>query len=648
MNRNDTGVVFFDDKGEIFFQFYQAKYTKFIPLTQIPEQLKQAVIVAEDKDFYTHPGFSIKAIIGALIANIRKKELSYGGSTITQQLIKINLLNSEKSFLRKYQELILAQEIERRFTKNEILEMYLNSVYFGEGAFGIEQAAKTYFGTSAANLTLSQSALLAGLLTAPSRLSPLSGNKTESIQRQKSVLSQMVEEGYISRNQRKQAEENPLLITEDNRIQYKAPHFALMVKDQLIKTYGEERIARSGFRIHTTLNLSWQKYAEETVEDQIEKLSPNQVSNGSAVVIDANTSEVKALVGSYDWYNNQFGKVNIATTPRQVGSSFKPIVYASGFEKHLITPATVLIDQPITYQTTVGPYTPQNFDRTFRGKVLVRRALANSLNVPSVEVMAKVGIEDALSMAQRLGISTLKDSSHYGFSLVLGSGEITLLELTNAYATFANTGKKNEPTLITKIIDKTGKTIYAHTPNPKQVLKSEYAFLITSILSDINARKEVFGTVLNTSIKTAVKTGTTEDFKDSLTIGYTPHLAIGVWVGNNDNTPMDHVAGSLGAAPIWKKLIEKFSKEAVSRDFQVPDSIVKRTICRHNGLLLNENASSYGMVEFFSKGTEPTRVCFLPKPTLIPNRDVPKLFQQPQQREEEKEKRRGRNDSGRH
>lgn len=619
MNKNNSGVIFVDRKDRVFFQFYEARYETDVPIAQIPQQLKQAVIVAEDKEFYSHPGFSVKGIFGALVANFRKKDLGYGGSTITQQLVKINLLNPQRNFLRKYQELVLAQELERRYTKDEILEMYVNSVYFGEGATGVEEAAKTYFGKSAKDVTLNQAAFLAGLLTAPSELSPISGDVEKAIKRRDFILKKMVDEQYISPEQQSFAMKTPMNFDfELKKIRYRAPHFALMVKDELIKKYGEEQVARSGFKVYTTLDLDWQEYAEQTVKKQVENLRPNNVSNGAAVVMDSKTGEVRALVGSKDWYDDKLGKLNMAIAPRQPGSSFKPIVYIAALERHLITNATVLHDQPIIYQTTVGPYSPKNYDGKFRGLVLTRRALANSLNVPSVEVMSKVGVSNTLEMAKRLGISTLKDPSNYGLSLVLGSGEVTLIELTNAYATFANQGKKNDITLLTKIEDKFGHIVYRYRPKNEPVLDPAYPFLIASILSDNNTRREAFGNALTTNRTAAVKTGTTEDYRDSLTLGFTPTLTIGVWVGNNDTQPMDRVAGSLGAAPIWKELLEKFLADTPSESFEIPSTIVKESICKESGLLARTTSTSSATIEYFIQGTEPTRPCAVIRPTRPP------------------------------
>jgi 1A family penicillin-binding protein len=613
MNKNNTGLILLDRNSKPFFRFYQAQYHDFIPLDQIPKPVTQAVLAAEDKNFYSHPGFSVTSIVGALVADFRHGQLDYGGSTITQQLVKNSLLNSNKNFLRKYQELILAQELERRYSKNEILEMYLNSVYWGEGSFGINSASHAYFNKNPQDLDLAESTLLAGLLTAPSRLSPISGDREAAVQRQKFILSEMVDQKIITADQAKQAEDEKLTFNQNpDDFPYKAPHFALMVKQQLDQKYGEEKIARSGFTVTTTLDLDWQDFAQQTVSEQVDKLKDNHVSNGAAVVIDPKNGEVRALVGSKDWNDPKFGKFNIAQTTRQPGSSFKPIVYAAALERRIITPATILHDQPTTYKPGPGvaasPYSPKDYDGKFRGPVTVRRALVNSLNVPAVEVESKVGIPATLEMAQRLGLTTLgSDPSPYGLSIALGAGDVNLLELTNVYATFANSGQKNDVTLITQIQDKQKNTIYSYNPKPHEVLDPGIAFQLSSILSDNATRAEEFGTLLNISRPAAVKTGTTEDYKDSLTMGFTPQIAVGVWVGNNDNTQMDKVAGSIGAAPIWKALMEKFNTGPAQK-FTPPDDVASIPICKSNGLRLKE-ASGSADLEYFLKGTEPRAFC---------------------------------------
>lgn len=636
ISHNDTGLELFDINNKPFFNFYQAKSKHVVPLSSVPVFTQKAIIAIEDKDFYSHQGFSIRAIIRSFWENLQGKQLVYGGSTLTQQVVKNALLNPNKSYLRKIQEIILAQEVERRYTKDQILEMYLNSVYFGEGAFGIEEAANVYFNKSAKDLDLAESAILAGILPSPSRLS-LFGNLKEAKLRQKLVLEDMVKQKFISEKQRDQALDEELQITPHERdINALAPHFALMVRNELIKKYGEEEVVRSGFKVKTTLNLDWQRYAEKSVAKQVENLRGDNVSNGAAVVIDPKTSEVRALVGSKDWYDQNFGKFNIALSLRPPGSSFKPIVYIKAFEEDLITPATILQDVPTVFpnfdeskfyasfpsraaaQAALARdpnafYKPVDYDRRYRGPVTVRRALSNSLNIPSVAVMKKVGVEEALDSAKNLGITTLQDLSHYGLSLVLGAGEVSLLELTNVYATFANSGLRGEPALISEIKNKRGEVIYQYIPKQEQVVEPKYAFLISSILADNKSRAEVFGTVLNISRPAAVKTGTTEDFKDAWTMGYTPSLAVGVWVGNNSNTPMSGIAGSLGAAPIWKDLMEKFLVGTPIEQFEPPEGIVKIGQCGvDKAKIATASAKSdlaSAAVEYFIKGTEPLKFC---------------------------------------
>lgn len=614
MSRSNTGVTLYDRHGSVFYKFYETKYYSNIPLSNISDYAKLAILSAEDKDFYHHPGFSIKALVGSAIADVKHQAFIYGGSTITQQLVKNSLLDTDKTIARKYRELVLAQEIEKRFSKDQILEMYLNSVYFGEGSFGIDDAAKTYFTVSAKDLDLAQSALLAGLLSAPSRLSPLSGDKDQAIQNQQFILAKMYENNQISLNQLHQAQNEQLIFkAKSHPISPTATHFALMVRQQLIDRYGEKELAQSGLHVFTTLDLNLQKYAQTTVKQQVNKLASNHVSNAATIVTDPRTGQVLALVGSVNWDNPKFGKVNMTTTPRQPGSSFKPIVYASAFEKGVITPSTILLDKPTTFP---GNYTPQNYDHNFRGPVLARRALANSLNVPSVQMLNKLGVQQALDTAASLGITTLNDPSRFGLSLVLGTGEVSLLEMTNAYAAFANGGRVNEPALIISVDDKFGQTIYQNTVQPKQILNPTTSFQISSILADPIARREEFGDLLDTPQKAAVKTGTSEGYKDSWTIGYTPNLVVGVWVGNNDGSPMSQIAGSIGAAPIWKQQIQQFEQNRVAL-FLPPEGMIKLSVCRFNGLPTTE-ATSSAVAEYFASGTQPKARCAIPKPSPTP------------------------------
>ena len=617
LNRNAIGLTLEDKDGKEFFTFYQPKQITYTPLSDIPLTMQEAAIAAEDRDFYTNPGFSIRGILRAVRENLEAKDIVQGGSTITQELVKTALLNSERNFLRKYQELILAIELSRRYSKDDILELYLNSVYFGEGAFGIENASQAYFNIPAKQLNLAQSALLAGLLPAPSAYSPLSNNPMIAKRNQERILDTMSELDYITTTEATKAKDQPLSYSTKPKdpINVVAPHFALMVKNELVKKYGEETVIRSGFKVRTTLNLAWQTYAERVVRQNVQALRFNDVSNGAAVIISPQTGEVNALVGSIGWENTEFGTVNMATTPRQPGSSFKPIIYADAIQQQLVTAATLLDDKPLTF---ADGYKPQNYDKQFRGFVTVRQALANSLNIPAVGVMEKVGVKNGLDFAKQLGITTLSDSRDYGLSLVLGSGEVPLLEMTNAYAAFANGGKIHiPPTLILEIKDKYDKTIFTYTPQTKDAASDGSSFIISSILSDNAARAPTFGGLLTISRPAAVKTGTTENYIDSLTIGYTPNLAVGVWVGNNDHTPMDSIAGSTGAAPIWRSLMNQFLSTLPNEPFRKPPSVVQRLVCPFKGLPdTNKFATSSAYLEYFLFATAP-KPCEEPTPTPI-------------------------------
>jgi 1A family penicillin-binding protein len=620
MNRGKTGLTLLDREGKEFFTFYQPKDIEYVPFSDIPQTLQQAAIAAEDRNFYTNPGFSIRGIARAFFVNILAGRVVEGGSTITQELAKNAFLTSKRNYLRKYQELVLASELNRRFSKQDILEMYLNSVYFGEGAFGAENAAQSYFGKSAKDLTLSESAMLVGILPAPSAFSPLSNDPEIALTKRRNVLQKMVQEKYITQKEADAAANeklvfNPAKKTDTNTL---APHFAIYVKNQLLKEYGEERVIREGFQVQTTLDSKWQAYAENVVAGQVRNLANNNTTNGAAIAMNPKNGEITVMVGSYDWEDEKFGKANMTLIPRQPGSSFKPIIYADALEARTITPATLLNDNPTTFP---GNYTPKNYDLRYRGSVTTRRALSNSLNIPAVEVMEKTGVTAGLERAEKLGISTLgTDASKYGLSLVLGTGEVKLIDLVSAYGVFADKGNYHEPKTVIEIKNKYGKTVNEENgfwsfffdplrkSKSQSVLSSETAFLISSMLSDNSARAEVFGGALTISRPAAVKTGTTEEYRDALTVGYAPSLVIGVWVGNNDNTPMDNIAGSLGAAPIWRSLMENFLTGTAIEKFEKPAFVIEQTVCP-------PGKTPYK--EFFIAGTQPDS-CEAPSPTPTP------------------------------
>ncbi len=603
MNRNDTGMVLLDRHDTPFFAFGRSRPRTFIPLSSIPLSVQQALVAVEDKEFYSHHGFSPHAIARSLYLDLKYGRWLYGGSTLTQQLVKNSLLNNRKSIQRKVQELIIAVKLEQHFSKADILEMYLNSAYFGKGVFGIEEASQAYFNKGAKALTLGEAALLIGLLPAPSNLEP----KAVTGQKQRLVLEQMVKQGFVTRSIAQAALNEPIKLSfQEKDINVHAPHFALMVRDQLIKMYGEESVMRAGVKVRTTLDLAWQKYAQAAVARQVATLASGGATNGAAVVIDPTNGAVKALVGSINWFTPGFGTANMAAFPRQTGSAFKPIVYAAALANQTITASTILQDSPRNFGSDRFPYTPEDYDRHWRGPVLVRRALANSLNVPAVEVLSRTGVARVADLARSFGISTIRPVETYNLSLALGAESISPVELTGAYATFASGGVRHSPTFFTAVHDKYNREVIFTQPAPQPVVSSQVAFLISSILSDNRARAEIFGTLLTISRPAAVKTGTSQDYRDSWTVGYVPQLAVGVWIGNNNNAPMTRLPGSIGAAPLWRDLMEHFTQGLPIQDFEPPIGVVKAPVC------------SSGSTEYFIAGTEPNGGRACPSPSVLP------------------------------
>jgi penicillin-binding protein 1A len=605
MNRNNTGVALLDKNGEVFYSIGRANPHELLPLDQISDTTEKALLASEDKDFYNHSGFSVISIVKALYANVAARDATgYGGSTLTQQLAKNTLLTANQTFLRKYQELAVSVAIEQQYTKDEILDMYLNSVYFGENSFGIKDAAKTYFNKAPKDLTLAESSMLVGVLPAPSAYSPISGSVEYAKERQETVLKRMVNNKFITEAEKQAAMAEELAYsTEASTANSVAPHFAEMVIEELNKKYGEERVARSGYQVQTTLDPTMQKQLSESVDANIRFIERNGGSNASAVAIDPTTGAIRALVGSADWTNEEWGKVNMVTTPRQPGSSFKPIYYAEALAQGVITPATILGDVP----TDFNGYKPLNANRTFSGDVTVRQALSRSLNIPAVKVMQKLSVEESMIAAKRMGID-LDDKTDYGLSLALGSVEASLLQMTNAYAAFANQGKQFEPTSIAKISDKFDKTIFTAKTTSKEVQTPQGSYLISSILSDPNARAPIFGSSLTVRGRTAaVKTGTTDNSRDAWTVGYTPQLAVGVWVGNNNNETMLN-GGSGMAGPIWVRAMQNLLADQPNAAFPIPSGVVQKPVCMGTGALAN-TAGSGTFNEYFLGSALPKETC---------------------------------------
>ena len=587
MNRNNTGIVLLDANGKEYFSIGKASHRNLIKLDQISDDLEHALVASEDKDFYNHSGFSPLSILRAMYTNIVARGTVGGGSTLTQQLAKNTLLSDQRSFMRKYQELTIAMAIEQRYSKAEIMEMYLNSVFYGDNSFGIEEAAKNYFNKTPAQLTLAESAMLIGVLPAPSAYSPVTGDPALAKERQTTVLSRMVKNGFIDEQKKvaalaEQLTYAPYKSPTDNE----APHFTEMVLRDLYEKYGEEQVKRSGYQVKTTLDLTSQAAANQSVEAGRAHLDARGGSNASMVAIDPKTGAVLAYVGSADYANETWGKVDMVATKRQPGSSFKPIYFADALAAAKITPTTVIEDKKIT---DLGSFSPQNASRSYYGNVTVRQALAWSLNIPAVRVMQKEGIDNAVKSAKNLGITTLKAPEQYGLSLALGSAEVPLMQMTHAYAGFANGGDQYDTYTIASIENKYGQPIFTHTKKSHRAISESGAYLISNILSDNGAKQRIFGnslTVYGTDgreKKVAVKTGTTDEARDAWTIGYTPEITVGVWTGNNDNAPMQS-GGSDMAGPIWKAMMKQMIGTRTPQFIQ-PGGVVKASVCTDVGTL---------------------------------------------------------------
>ncbi len=604
----------YDRNEELLYDVYGQQRRTPVQLEEAPLYLRQATIAIEDKNFYKHGGFDPTGIFRAAY-NILVHHRLQGGSTLTQQLVKNVLLTSQRTLPRKIKEFILAVQIESRYSKDEILQMYLNEAPYGGTAWGVQAASEIYFGKKVSELNLVESAILAGLPQQPSVYSPFSENPKAYIGRTTTVLRRMREDGYISR------EEEEETVAQLEKVEFaaegtsfRAPHFVMYVKRQLEERYGQAMVEQGGLRVYTTLDWDLQEQAQKAVSEEIAKVESIHITNGAAIVLDPSTGEILAMVGSKNYSDPDYdGKVNVTLSLRQPGSAIKPVTYVSAFKKGY-TPSTLLMDTPTTFPVTGQPdYKPVNYDGNFNGPLQVRFALGNSINVAAVKMLAMVGIKDMLTTAYDMGLTTLEPSSEnlrrFGLSLTLGGGEIRLIEMAGAYSAFANSGLKVEPISILKVTDKEGKALEEYKPVAgRRVLTAGQAFLISHILSDNNARAITFGpgSAINiTGRSVAVKTGTTNDKRDNWTIGWTPQIIAGVWVGNNDNSQMEHVAsGVSGAAPIWRRIILAALADKPVRGFVQPSEIVTAEVDSVSGYRAHDGYPS--RMEYFIKGTEPT------------------------------------------
>jgi len=590
----------FDRKGKLLYEIYREQNRTPVKLDQLPVFIIQAMIAIEDKDFYLHKGVAVSGGILRAAKEIIFNNSLQGGSTITQQLVKTALLSPERTIKRKIKEIILALWAEKIYSKNQILEMYLNQVPYGGAAHGIEEAAKVYFGVHARDLTLEQAALLAGLPQAPSLYSPYV-NPALAQKRRNEVLRSMQSQGFISQTVSNKLQSTKLEVVPP-RTNIKAPHFVFYVKSQLEEKYGIRQVEEGGLNVITTLDLDIQEEAEKILKEELEKVKELNVSNGAILVTRPSTGEILAMVGSVDYFASPSGAFNVTTALRQPGSSIKPIMYSLALEKEY-TAASIINDTAIIFNIPGStPYRPVNYDGKTHGNVPLRYALANSFNISAVRVLNTIGVNNFINHAKKMGISTWTDSNRFGLSLTLGGGEVTMIDMAKAFGVFANEGNRVNLTSFNRIVTSSDNLFYQYSPMSVKVIDAGNAFIINDILSDNFARRWAFGSNSALEIngfKVAVKTGTTDEKKDNWTIGYTPDYIVAVWVGNNNNQPMNPylASGITGAAPIWNRMMSFLLKNyGIKSQFIEPENIVEK-ICY------------FGKMEYFVKGTEIKASC---------------------------------------
>jgi 1A family penicillin-binding protein len=605
----------YDRNGELLYDVYKDAKRTPVVWEDIPEYLKQATVAVEDKDFYKHQGFDPLTPF-RIIKNVFYFGKITGGSTLTQQLSRNVLLSTERTVTRKIRELILSIQIEAKYSKDEILLMYLNEAPYGGASWGVGSAVEQYFGKSVKDLNLAESAILAGLPQLPSVYSPFSKTPTAYVERSRHVLNRMVEDGYISQDLMDQTMEVVKGYEfRDGRTTIAAPHFVLWVKEVLSEKYGEEVVEGGGLQITTSLDLEMQKDAEKIVAEEIDKAEKMDISNGAALVVDPVTGQVLAMVGSRDYFSDKTdGKFNVVTQSlRQPGSAIKPITYLTAIRKGW-TASSMIMDTPVVFPGGPGQkdYAPNNYNGKFNGPMSLKDALGNSINTTAVKMLANVGLKNMLQQAYDMGLTTLEPNSEnmkrFGLAVTLGGAEVKMTEMAAAYSSFANGGKKVELTGVLKVEDRNGRVLEEFKQiEGRQVMSPQEAFIISEILSDNSARQLTFGAVnglIISNYQVAVKTGTTNDKRDNWAIGWTPNLLSLVWVGNNDNSPMGRVAsGVSGATPIWRRIMVEGIKGRPKQDFPIPDKIVNIEVDAVSGYPAHDGFPA--KKAYFIDGTQP-------------------------------------------
>ena len=574
----------YDRNGVLLYKIYKDENRTPVKLESLPKIVILSTLAAEDNEFYQHYGISIKGIVRALVKDIRENKME-GGSTITQQLVKNTLLTPEKSIVRKLKEVVLAIQVESIYSKNEILQMYLNQIPYGGTEYGIQEAAQRYFNKNATDLTLTEASLLSALPKSPTKLSPYTDNPTNLLNRQKEILRSMLENSYISQGDYQKAYSEKLIFFKPQN-PILAPHFVIFVRDLLEKKYGNKVLEAGGLEITTTLDLNIQAMVDSEINLELKKLTNYHVTNAAVIVANPKNGDILAMAGSKDFFNSdEDGQVNIVTSLQQPGSSIKIINYAYALG-HGYQASTTINDAPITFSFKGSPpYSPKNYDGIFKGNLTLRSAFAQSRNIPAVKVLASYGVDKMIDLGREMGITTWTNPKNYGLSLTLGGGDIKLIDLAQVYSVVANYGNKVDFNPIEKITDNQNNVVKKKvTASVKQIIDPRVAFILTDILKDNKARTPAFGqnSLLNIPAhkEVAVKTGTSNNLRDNLTIGYNQNYLVAVWVGNNDNSPMARVAsGVTGATPIFNRIMTKLLENTTNHSWEVPNGLKKTIIC---------------------------------------------------------------------